>query len=128
MLAMVLVGRVATGSGDLKRWMTLYAEAYAAAAGVPLYPGSLNIVLEEPWALPPARLTLSAEAVGRLIYLVPCSVGSRRCFIFRTDMAERAGGDEHRVLEIVSDVRLRDELGVDDGDTVEVVVDDPVAW
>ena len=43
-------------------------------------------------------------------------------------MAERAGGDEHRVLEIVSDVRLRDELRVDDGDTVEVVVDDPVAW
>ena len=41
-------------------------------------------------------------------------------------MAERAGGDEHRVLEIVSDVRLRDELGVDDGDTIAVVIDEPV--
>ena len=105
---MVLVGRVATGSGDLKRWMTLYASAYAAAVGVPLYPGSLNVVLEEPWALPPQRVSVSAQEVGRLIHLVPCSVAGRRCFIFRTDMAERAGGDEHRVLEIVSDVRLRD--------------------
>ena len=123
---MVLVGRVATGSGDLRRWMTLYAEAYAAAAGVPLYPGSLNVVLDEPWALSPQRIMVTAEQVGRLIYLVPCSVGARRCFIFRTDMADRAGGDEHKVLEIVSDVRLRDELGVDDGDTIEVVVDSPV--
>jgi len=125
---MVLVGRVATGSGDLKRWMTLYAEGYAAAAGVPLYPGSLNIVLDEPWAFPEARVTLSAEAVGRLIHLAPCLVGSRRCFVLRTDMAERAGGDEHRVLEIVSDVRLRDELGVHDGDTIEVILDHSVGW
>jgi CTP-dependent riboflavin kinase len=123
---MVLIGRVATGSGDLKRWMTLYAEAYEAAAGVALYPGSLNVVLEQPWALPLERVTVGAEAVGRLIHLVPCSVGPRRCFIFRTDMAERAGGQEHRVVEIVADVRLRDELGVDDGDTVEVVLDDSV--
>lgn len=123
---MVLAGRVSTGSGDLRRWMTLYAEAYAAAVGMRLYPGSLNLVLEEPWALPRKRMTLSAEAVGRLIYLVPCSVGARHCFIFRTDMAERAGGDQHRVLEIVSHVRLRDELGVDDGDTVEVVLEDSV--
>ena len=74
-------------------------------------------------AIPEAQI--SAEEGGRLIYLVPCSVGARRCFIFRTDMAERAGGDEHKVLEIVSDVRLRDEFGVDDGDTIEVVVDSP---
>jgi CTP-dependent riboflavin kinase len=123
---MVLVGRVATGSGDLQRWMTLHAEAYAAAVGVPLYPGSLNLVLNEPWALPPQRIRVSAEEVGRLVYLVPCSVGARPCFIFRTDMAEQAGGDEHRVLEILSDVRLRDELGLDDGDTIEVSIDDLV--
>jgi hypothetical protein len=36
----------------------------------------------------------------------------------RTDIAEQAGGDEHRVPEILSDVRLRDELGGDDGDLV----------
>ncbi|MDQ6797815.1 MAG: CTP-dependent riboflavin kinase [Actinomycetota bacterium] len=123
---MVLVGRVATGSGDLKRWMTLYADAYATAVGAPLYPGSLNVVLEEPWLLPPDRLSVPAEAVGRLIHLVLCLVGARRCFILRTDMADRAGGGEHRILEIVSDVRLRDDLGVNDGDLMEVVVGDPV--
>jgi CTP-dependent riboflavin kinase len=122
---MMIVGRVATGSGDLAQWMTLYADAYVATVGHSLYPGSLNLVLDEPWALPPQRIELSAEEVGRVIYLVPCSIGARRCFIFRTDRAERAGEDEHRVLEILSDVRLRDELGVDDGDRIEVVVDDP---
>jgi len=124
---MMLVGRVVTGSGDLARWMTLYADAYAAIVGVPLHPGSLNLVLEEPWAFRPrVGITVSAEAVGCVIYLVPRSVGPRQCFIFRTVRAEQAGGDKHRVLEILSDVRLRDELGLDDGDTIEVVIDDPV--
>ncbi|MGH9157635.1 MAG: hypothetical protein ACRD1K_17770 [Acidimicrobiales bacterium] len=56
---------------------------------------------------------------------MPCTVGSRRCFIFRTAQAEAASGDEHRILEILAEVRLRDVLGVADGDHVEVVVADP---
>ena len=120
------MGRVTSGSGDLSRWMTLYADAYAGAAGAALFPGSLNVVLEEPWTLPPEKLRLDADLVGRIVYLVPCRVGARRCFIFRTERAEQAGGEEHRVLEIVSTVRLRTELGVSDGDLVEVVVDDRV--
>lgn len=118
-----MVGRVTSGSGDLSRWMTLYADAYAGAAGAALFPGSLNVVLEEPWTLPPEKLRLDADLVGRIVYLVPCRVGARRCFIFRTERAEQAGGEEHRVLEILSAVRLRTELGVSDGDLVEVVID-----
>ena len=96
-----------------------------AAAGAPLHPGSLNVVLEQPWLLPSDRISLSADVVGRLVYLVPCTVGSRRCFILRTARAEAAGGDEHRILEILAEVRLRDVPGVADGDRVEVVVADP---
>ena len=67
------------------------------------YPGSLNLVLDDPWPL-------------------PCSVRGRRCFIFRTDLAEQTGGDEHRTLEILAAVCLRDDLGLTDGDKVEVIV------
>ncbi|MGH9157634.1 MAG: hypothetical protein ACRD1K_17765 [Acidimicrobiales bacterium] len=58
---MILVGRVISGSGDLGRWMTTFADAYTAAAGAPLHPGSLNIVLEQPWPLPSGRISLSAD-------------------------------------------------------------------
>lgn len=42
--------------------------------------------------------------MGRLVHLVPCLFMGRGCFLFRTDNAERIGGDEHRILEVLSDV------------------------
>jgi CTP-dependent riboflavin kinase len=103
--------------------MMVHASAYTAATGIALYPGSLNLQLAQPWSLPTERTTLRAEDVGRVVHLVPCTVRGRRCFIFRTDSAEHSGDDERRVVEILSDVRLRDELNVSDGDLVEVLVD-----
>lgn len=102
--------------------MTRYAGEYEAATGMALFPGSLNLIMEEPWSMSEAVITIPADRVGRRVHLVPCSVKGHRCFIFRTDMAQRAGGDEHQILELLADVRLRDALGVRDGDVVEVVI------
>jgi riboflavin kinase, archaea type len=102
--------------------MELYSDEYAAATGVRLYPGSLNILLEDPWALPDETLQVSEEHVGRLVHLVPCLFIGRGCFLFRTDNAERIGGDEHLILEVLSDVQLRSAHGLSDGDIVEVTV------
>jgi CTP-dependent riboflavin kinase len=104
--------------------MKLYAEPYMRAAGVPLVTGSLNLVLDEDWSLPDHRITLTADEVGRLVHLVPCRVHGHQCFIFRTQLAEETGGDAHRILELLSSIRLRDELGLADGDIVEVVIED----
>ena len=120
----VLRGHVTRGDGDLSRWMRVYAAEYEAATGVSLYPGSLNLVLDGPWTLPADTLTISADRVGRLVHLVPCRVQERRCFIFRTDNAEQDGPAEQRVLEVLAEVRLRDDLQLDDGDPVEVVLDE----
>ena len=118
----VLRGEVTAGVGDLAGRMQMYAEHYEAATGMRLYPGSLNVRLAKPWPLPPNTIRLPAEHVGRLVHLVPCTVSTRRCFVFRTDNAERAGPHEQCVLEILSEVRLRDELGLTDGDEVEIVI------
>ena len=119
-----LRGRVVTGAGDLHRWMQRYSDEYQAATGLHLYPGSLNIRLDDPWVLPDDTLRLPAERVGRSVHLVPCSFMGSDCFIFRTDKAELAGGEEHLVLEVVSTVGLRTAHGLSDGDLVEVTVAD----
>lgn len=118
----VLRGRVASGDGDLNRWIELYSDGYAAATGLRLFPGSLNILLDDPWQLPDETLQVPEERVGRLVHLVPCQFMGRSCFLFRTDNAERLGGDEHLILEVLSDVRLRSAHGLSDGDVVEVTV------
>lgn len=120
----VLRGEVATGVGDLAARMRQYAEHYEAATGMRPYPGSLNVRLPQPWPLPGTTILLPAEQVGRLVHLVPCSVLTRRCFVFRTDNAEQSGADEQRVGEILAEVRLRDEFRLADGDVVEIVVNE----
>jgi len=71
--------------------MTLYAPTYRRATGLDLYPGSLNVLLDEPWALPGERLRLAPTETGVGVNLVPCRFRGRRAFIFRTDGAEADG-------------------------------------
>jgi riboflavin kinase len=118
----MLRGRVASGKGDLAQWMRLYAATYAAATGLVLYPGSLNVVLDQPYELPIERIRLSADEVGVDVNLVECSTLGRRAFIFRTDADDAKGPTQRLLIEILSDVRLRDAYGLSDGDLVEIVV------
>jgi riboflavin kinase len=118
----MLRGRVAGGKGDLAQWMQLYATTYAAATGLALYPGSLNVVLDQPYELPSERIRLSADEVGVDVNLVECSTLGRRAFIFRTDVDDAKGPTQQVLIEILSDVRLRDAYGLSDGDLVEVVI------
>jgi CTP-dependent riboflavin kinase len=118
----VLRGRVAGGKADLAQWMVMYADRYSAATGLSLYPGSLNLMLPKPYELPVDRIQLPASDVGVNVNLVECLAFGRRAFIFRTDADDRKGPERRMLIEILSEVRLRDEYGLTDGDLVEVTV------
>jgi hypothetical protein len=63
------------GVGDLATWMIRYAAAYERAVGVALEPGSLNVVIDRPWAMQQPTVRLEAEEVGVGLGLVRCQVG-----------------------------------------------------
>jgi riboflavin kinase, archaea type len=120
-----LRGTVFTGRGDLAQWMQAYRELYEQVTGVALFPGSLNILLEHDWSLPDSRLRLEpADYGGRIgMNIVPCTISGLAAFIVRTDPTEAGTGDHSKsVIEIAAGVRLRDALGLHDGDVVEVIV------
>ena len=122
---MRLRGRVASGIGDLTKWMLPNREVYAAATGEDLYPGSLNVVLDVPWFVPAGaqRLEPSDFRVGGVgMSIVPCAINGLPAFILRSDR-NNAGIGNHppTVIEVAASVRLRDALALADGD--EVVVD-----
>jgi len=107
--------------------MVKYADIYAQCTGVRLFPGSLNVVLDEEYRLPPNRLRIEpADLGGRVrMNLVRCRFLGMTAFIIRTDQNEAGIGDHaHTVVEIAAAVRLRDEFGLSDGDIVEIQVDD----
>ncbi len=120
-----LRGRVAGGVGDFGRWIERLSELYQRKTGMKLYPGTLNVVLPDEYSLPPQVIRLEAEEYGGRVSvsIVPCRVFDRAAFLLQTDQNEQGTGHHPRnVIEIATDVRLRDHYGLQDGDWVEVEV------
>lgn len=116
-------GRVASGRGDLAQWMRRYSDAYERAVGARLEPGSLNMVLDEPWVMHEPEVRLEASEVGVRVGLVRCRVNGEPCWALRTDRNNTATGHHPlNVVEVVSTVHLRTALGLKDGDDVSLDV------
>lgn len=122
---MLLRGRVSSGIGNLAHWMTVYSDLYETKTGVRLYPGSLNVVLDHAWHVGDQRVRLEPPDVGVGLSIVPCTIERLEAFIVRTDKNDRGQGDHlPNILEVAAAVRLRDALGLQDGDEVEIIVAD----
>ena len=99
--------------------MVRYADAYERAAGVRLEPGSLNVVLDEPWVMRDPEVRLEAVEVGVGMGLVSCRLDDYACWIVRTDKSNAGLGDHPlTVVEVVAPVHLRTELRLEEGDEV----------
>jgi riboflavin kinase len=121
----ILRGKVVSGAGDFGRWLALYVEHYERKTGMRLYPGTLNVLLEESFSCPPESMRLEGAEYGGSVSvsLVPCTIFDRRAFILRTDANESGRGDHPKTLiEIATDVRLRDVFGVVEGQEVEITM------
>lgn len=99
--------------------MARYADAYERAVGARLEPGSLNVVLHEPWVMRDPEVRLEAAKVGVGAGLVSCRLDDYECWIIRTDKNNAGLGDHPlTVVEVVAAVHLRTVLRLEDGDEV----------
>jgi riboflavin kinase len=118
-----LVGKVCSGKGDFAQWIAKLSDHYKRKTGMVLFPGTLNVRLDVPYHIPANSLRLEAEEYGGTVSvnLVPCTVFGRRAFILRTD-GEEAGVGSHpfELVEVATDVKLRDAYGLQDGSEVEI--------
>jgi riboflavin kinase len=122
---MKLSGRVETGMGDCARWIEQLGEHYFGKTGMVLYPGTLNVRLDRPFQMPGSVARLEAAEYGGTVSvsILPCTCRGRKAFILRTDANDRGRGDHPlTVVEIATDVRLRDHFGLKDGDAVTIEV------
>ncbi len=121
-----LVGHVESGIGDFSQWIVKLHDHYRRKTGLDLFPGTLNVRLGRPYRLPPDPIRLEADEYGGRVSvnLVPCRIFNRAAFILRTDANERGDGDHPReVVEIATDMKLRDAFGLKDGDEVTIAVE-----
>ena len=122
-----LVGQVTSGQGDFAQWIEKLGDHNLRKTGLRLFPGTLNVRLDHPYRLPANPLRLEAAEYGGTVSvsLVPCRIFGRRAFILRTDGNEQGGGDHpHEIVEIATDIKLRDAFGLADGDVAEIEVEE----
>jgi len=127
----LLAGKVQIGLGNASYWLKLFNAAYSEKLGMRVFPGSLNIALDHVFNWFEARyeahrIWFGQEEYGgeRDILLLPCklvSLDRRRAFLWTPTTAARDRPDPW-VVEVVSDVNLRDWFGLKDGDVVEIRV------
>jgi riboflavin kinase len=82
--------------------------------------------LSELYTVPQVCIRLEAHEYGGSVSvnIVPCWIRGRRAFILRTDNNESGTGRHPRsVVEIASDVKLRDEYNLKDGDEISIQVE-----
>jgi len=116
-------GKVVSGRANFGRWIEHLSSFYEQKTGVRLYPGTLNVELSSEYSLPADVIRLEAhEYGGRVsVSIVPCRIFDHQAFLFRTDQnEERTGHHPRNIIEIATDVRLRDNYQLKDGDWVEI--------
>ena len=118
-----LRGKVVTGLSNFGFWIERLSPFYEQKTGMRFYPGTLNLELSAPYSLPADVLRLEAHEYGGSVSvsIVPCRIFDRSAFLLRTDQNEQGTGYHPRnVIEIATDIRLRDAYHLQDGDWVEV--------
>ncbi|MBV9925301.1 MAG: DUF120 domain-containing protein [Acidobacteria bacterium] len=120
---LILCGRVVSGFGNFAYWIEKLGEHYRRKTGLRLFPGTLNVELEEEYRIPPGALRLEGVEYGGdvTIHIVPCRVFEERAVILRTDSNERGEGAHPKtVVEVACEVKLREKYGLRDGDLVQI--------
>ena len=123
---MILKGKVKSGMNNLSYWMERLETYYTEKTGIKLFPGSLNIELEEDFILPSEVIRLEKEEYGGTVSLsiLPCKIFGRKAFIIRTDKNATGKGDHPlNIIEVATDVKLRDYYNLKDDDIVEVEIE-----
>ncbi len=112
--------------GTFSYWLDKLEPYYTGKTGMRLFPGTLNVHLTSgSYGTPTNALRLEKEEYGGRVSvsIVPCKIVGRKAFILRPDTDTGKHGDPpERILEIATDVNLRDTYRLKDGDIVEVEV------
>src|SRR5262245_49583949 len=114
---MILTGKVQSGENNFSYWLTKLEPYYTAKTGMKLFPGTLNVHLSQPYELPSETICLRKEEYGGevSVRIAPCRIFGRRAFILRPYRDNLEDRYDKRVLEIATDIKLRDAYGLQDG-------------
>ena len=114
-----------SGVGNFSYWIERLKDHYRRKTGLQLFPGTLNVELDEEYSVPAGAMRLEGEEYGGTVtvHIVPCRVFEEEAVILRTDSNERGEGAHPKtIVEVACAVKLREKYGLRDGDLVRIKV------
>lgn len=123
---MRLRGEIKTGKNDFSFWIDKLSSYYRQKTGMIFFPGTLNVhLLNYKYYFPQDCLRLEQEEYGGTVSvsMTECRILGKDAYILRTDSdTGKQGYPPEQILEIATDVKLRNEFNLQDGDIVEVEI------
>jgi riboflavin kinase, archaea type len=123
---MKLLGEIRMGKNDFSFWMEKLLPYYIQKTGMIFFPGTLNVhLIECKYYFPLDCIRLEKEEYGGTVSvsMTPCTILGKNAYILRTDSDRgKPGYAPEQILEIATNVKLRDEFNLQDGDVIEVEV------
>ena len=119
----VMLGKIASGLGQGQFFISRegYSRQFLQHLGFVPFPGTLNVLLEEPFPMEQAIKIEGFQEEGR-------SFGECKCYRIKLNGIEAAVVRPERsrypadLIEVIAPGKLRRALGLEDGDAVEVIL------
>jgi len=121
---MILKGKVTSGIGKAKMWVSKIEEIFVKKTGMKVFHGTLNIKLEKDCIIEP-DWTIKPEEFGgtQNVLVKKCKILEHEAYIVRAEKNQTGKGDHDlKVIEIVSDINLRELYGLEDNDSAIISI------
>lgn len=121
---MNLVGKVTKGMGAAHKFITMMQKGFYEKTKVQLYPGTLNIKLNNSYILKPDYIIKPEEYGGTFnVQIQKCKILDENAYIVRSEKNIDDKGDYGQdIIEIISDINFREKYNLKDEDVIKVKI------
>ena len=125
---MILKGKIIKGMGIAKKFVDMMSETFYNKTGFKLYPGTLNVKLNNPYVLNADYIIKPEEYGGNYnVYVQKCRLLQEYAYIIRSEKnIGKNGNYSEDIIEIVSDVNFREKYKLNDGDILEIIIENNI--
>lgn len=121
---MVLSGNVTSGIGTAKMWVGKINGVFKNRTGITLFPGTLNIKIEEDYIVKPDWIIKPEEFGGTENVLVQkCELLGKTAYIVRAEKNQIGQGEHNlQIIEIVADICFREKYNLTDNEKILIQI------
>lgn len=121
---MILKGKVTKGLGTAKMWVSKIEEVFRKKTGTKLFPGTLNIRLEDEYIIEPDWIIEPEKYKGtQRVFIKKCEILGNVANIVRAEKNQIGKGDHDlHIIEIISDINFREKYNLKDDACIEIKI------